>query len=84
MLITVNCDTEEMHHALERVKKCGEHCWREMLLRWSPTARGVFNSVLHPVVFLLILMPMCLLPAGANEELMDELEGEREEWAEEG
>jgi len=49
-LITVHHDTKETH--LERVKKDGEHHWWEMFLGWSPTARGVFNSVLHPAVIL--------------------------------
>ena len=59
--ILLTDDTEEIHHVLERVQKDGEqHCW-ETLLRWPPTARGAFTSVLHPVVILLILTLMCLL-----------------------
>ncbi|KAK4828276.1 hypothetical protein QYF61_024941 [Mycteria americana] len=54
-LITVHHDAEEIHHVLERVKKDGEHHWWETLLGWSPTARGVFNLMLHPVVILLTL-----------------------------
>ena len=60
-LITVHHDTEEIHHVLERVKKDGEHHWWETLLGWSPTATGVFNLMLHPVVILLTLTLMCLL-----------------------
>jgi len=50
-----------VHHVLERVKKDGEHDWWETLLGWSSTATGIFNSVLHPIVILLILTFMCLL-----------------------
>ena len=58
---TVNHDTKEIPCVLERVKKDGEHDWWETLLGWLPTARGVFNSVLHPVAILLILKLMPLL-----------------------
>ncbi|KAK4806955.1 hypothetical protein QYF61_027347, partial [Mycteria americana] len=60
-LITVHHDAEEIHHVLERVKKDGEHHWWETLLGWSPTATGVFNLMLHPVVILLTLTLLCLL-----------------------
>ncbi|KAK4811143.1 hypothetical protein QYF61_019774 [Mycteria americana] len=60
-LITVHHDAEEIHHVLERVKKDGEHHWWETLLGWSPTATGVFNLMLHPVVILLTLTLVCLL-----------------------
>jgi len=50
-----------VHHVLERVKKDGEHHWREMLLRWSPRARRVWNSVLHLDVISLILTLLCSL-----------------------
>ncbi|KAK4806462.1 hypothetical protein QYF61_021388 [Mycteria americana] len=38
------------------MKKDGEHHWWETLLGWSPTATGVFNLMLHPIVILLTLM----------------------------
>ncbi|XP_076194341.1 uncharacterized protein LOC143160464 [Aptenodytes patagonicus] len=60
-LITVHHDTEEIHHVLERVKKDGEHHWWETLLGWSPTATGVFNLMLHPIIVLLTLTVVCLL-----------------------
>ncbi|KAK4832914.1 hypothetical protein QYF61_026557 [Mycteria americana] len=60
-LITVHHDSEEIHHVLERVKEDGEHHWWETLLGWSPTAMGVFNLKLHPVVILLTLTLICLL-----------------------
>lgn len=60
-LITVYCDAKDIHCVLERVKKDGEHHWWETLLGWSSTATGIFNSVLHPIVILLILTFMCLL-----------------------
>ncbi|KAK4811065.1 hypothetical protein QYF61_016351 [Mycteria americana] len=52
-LITVHHDAEETHHVLEGVEglgKDGEHHWWENLLGWSPTATGLFNLMLHPVV----------------------------------
>lgn len=60
-LITAHRDKKEKNRVLERVKKDGEHRWWEMLLGWSPTARGVFHSVLHPAAIWLILTWMCLL-----------------------
>ncbi|KAK4811160.1 hypothetical protein QYF61_019791 [Mycteria americana] len=62
-LITVHHDAEEIRHVLERVKKDGEHHWWETLLGWSPTATGVFNLMLHPVVILLTLTLCTLTPS---------------------
>ncbi|XP_076185054.1 uncharacterized protein LOC143156043 [Aptenodytes patagonicus] len=65
-LITVHHDTEEIRHVLERVKKDGEHYWWESLLGWSPTATGVFNFMLHPVVILLTLICLLLRTVGVS------------------
>ncbi|OPJ70774.1 hypothetical protein AV530_017149 [Patagioenas fasciata monilis] len=40
---------------MERIKRVGEHHWWEIFLGWSPTATGIFNTLLHPIVFLLLL-----------------------------
>jgi len=42
-LITIHCDIEKIHHALERVKKDGEHHWWETHFGWSPTTTGIFE-----------------------------------------
>ncbi|XP_042723792.1 LOW QUALITY PROTEIN: uncharacterized protein LOC122177989 [Lagopus leucura] len=60
-LITVHHDMEEIHRVLERVKKDGEYHWWEVLFGWSPTATGIFNSILHPVVVVLGLVLLCLV-----------------------
>nr|AAK14068.1 env [Bonasa umbellus] len=60
-LITIHHDMEEIHRVLERVKKDGEHHWWEVLFGWSPTATGIFNSVLHPVIVVLGLVLLCLV-----------------------
>ena len=60
-LITVHHDAEERHHILERVKRDGEHHGWETLLGWSPTATGIYNGMLHPVVVVLSLTVLCLL-----------------------
>lgn len=46
---------EKIPHVLERVKKDREHCWWEAIFGWPPTATGIFNLVLHPIVVLLVL-----------------------------
>ncbi|XP_063177384.1 uncharacterized protein LOC134508994 isoform X1 [Chroicocephalus ridibundus] len=58
-LITVHHDVEEIHHVLERVKRDGGHEWWDTLFGWSPTATGLFNKMLHPVVVLLVLTVLC-------------------------
>ncbi|XP_067170013.1 uncharacterized protein [Apteryx mantelli] len=60
-LITVHHDAEEILHILERVKKNGEYHWWETLLGWSPTATGIYNHMLHPVIVMLSLTMLCLL-----------------------
>ncbi|XP_042748656.1 LOW QUALITY PROTEIN: uncharacterized protein LOC122192214 [Lagopus leucura] len=60
-LITVHHDVKKIHRILERVMKAGEHHWWEVLFGWSPTATGIFNSVLHPVVVILGLIVLCLV-----------------------
>ncbi|XP_042723881.1 LOW QUALITY PROTEIN: uncharacterized protein LOC122178042 [Lagopus leucura] len=60
-LITVHHDVKKIHRVLERVMKAGEHHWWEVLFGWSPTATGIFNSVLHPVVVILGLIVLCLV-----------------------
>ncbi|XP_075302889.1 uncharacterized protein LOC142365708 [Opisthocomus hoazin] len=60
-LITVHHDVKEIHQVLERVKKDGEHKWWDTLFGWSPTATGLFNKMLHPVVVLLILTILCFV-----------------------
>uniref|UniRef100_A0A8C3PND6 Uncharacterized protein n=1 Tax=Calidris pygmaea TaxID=425635 RepID=A0A8C3PND6_9CHAR len=60
-LITVQHDTKEIHRVFERMRKDGEHHWWEILLGWSPTATGLFNRMLHPIVLLLILILICLM-----------------------
>jgi len=61
ILITVHHDVEEMYQVLERIKKDGKHKWWDTLFRWSPTATGLFNKILHPVVVLLILIILCFV-----------------------
>lgn len=53
-LITAPHDVKEIQ-VMEWVKKDGEQHWWDMLFGWLPTATGVFNKVLHPVIVLLIL-----------------------------
>ena len=60
-LITIHHDAEEIHHVSERIKRDGEHHGWETLLGWSPTATGIYNHVLHPVVVVLSLTVLCLL-----------------------
>lgn len=59
--ITIHHDTEEIHPVLDQVNKDGEHRWWEALLGWSPTATGILNLMLHPVVILLSLTCLSLL-----------------------
>lgn len=55
ILITVHHDIEEIHRAMERVKKDEQHHGWDTLFGWLPTATGIFNKMLHPVVVWLIL-----------------------------
>ncbi|KAK4810571.1 LOW QUALITY PROTEIN: hypothetical protein QYF61_004534 [Mycteria americana] len=77
--ITVHHDAEEIHHVLERVKKDGEHHWWETLLGWSPTAMGVFNLMLHPVVILLTLTLQKSARLERKDERAGPSQGEEEE-----
>lgn len=54
-LITVHHDAEQITKILERVKKDGDHKWWEVLFGWSPTATGLINKLLHPIVILFVL-----------------------------
>lgn len=60
-LVAVHHDTKEIHRALERMKKDGEHLWWEALLGWSPALTGILNAALHPVLIILILIVVCLV-----------------------
>jgi len=60
-LITVHHDVEEIHQVLKRVEKDREHKWWDILFGWSPTATGLFNKILNPVVVLLILITLCFV-----------------------
>ncbi|KAK4825915.1 hypothetical protein QYF61_003410 [Mycteria americana] len=60
-LVTVHHDAEEIHCVLERVKQDGGHHWWDTLLGWSPTATGILNKMLHPVVVLLMLTVLCFI-----------------------
>lgn len=50
---------------IEWVKKDGEQHWWDTLSGWFPTATGVFNKVLHPVIVRTILtfLPFILIIA---------------------
>lgn len=53
-LLTVHHDAGEIKEILRRVEQDGKHSWWETLLGWSPTATGVLNYMIHPIVILLI------------------------------
>lgn len=59
ILITVHHDGNVIKQIVERIKRVGEHHWWEIFFGWSPTATGIFNALLHPVVIIL-LMQMCV------------------------
>lgn len=59
-LTTVHHDGGEIHRILGRVKKPGEHHWWETLLGWSPTATGLLNTMLHPVLTMFALLVVCI------------------------
>ncbi|XP_067153359.1 uncharacterized protein [Apteryx mantelli] len=59
ILITVHHDGNVIKQVMERIKKVGEHHWWEIFFGWSPTATGIFNALLHPVVVIL-LMQICV------------------------
>uniref|UniRef100_A0A8C3RGZ0 Uncharacterized protein n=1 Tax=Cyanoderma ruficeps TaxID=181631 RepID=A0A8C3RGZ0_9PASS len=59
ILITVHHDGKVIKQVMERIKKAGEHHWWEVFFGWSPTATGIFNTLLHPVVVVL-LMQICV------------------------
>lgn len=59
ILITVHHDGNVIKQVIERIKRVGEHHWWEMFFGWSPTATGIFNALLHPVVIIL-LMQACV------------------------
>lgn len=59
ILITVHHDGNVIKQVIERIKRVGEHHWWEMFFGWSPTASGIFNALLHPVVIIL-LMQACV------------------------
>lgn len=58
-LITVHRDAEEIQRVLERIKKYRRHEWWDTLFGWSPTATGISDTMLHPVVVLLVLAVSC-------------------------
>ncbi|XP_072707269.1 uncharacterized protein [Ciconia boyciana] len=60
-LVTVHHHEEEIHHILEQVKQDEGHHWWDTLLGWSPTATGILNKILHPVVVLLMLTVLCFI-----------------------
>ena len=60
-LITVHHDTEKLHGILERVKKDGDHHWKDTLFGWSPRATRILNQILHPITISLIFVVLCLL-----------------------
>lgn len=60
-LITIHHDVERIHQVLERVKKDGEQKWWDSLFGWLPTATGIFNKMLHPVIILLIFTVLCFV-----------------------
>nr|XP_010297308.1 PREDICTED: uncharacterized protein LOC104632952 [Balearica regulorum gibbericeps] len=59
ILITVHHDGNVIKQVMERIKRVGEHHWWEIFFGWSPTATGIFNALLHPVVVIL-LMQICV------------------------
>ncbi|XP_009989694.1 PREDICTED: uncharacterized protein LOC104383269 [Tauraco erythrolophus] len=59
ILITVHHDGNVIKQVMERIKRVGEHHWWEVFFGWSPTATGIFNTLLHPVVVIL-LMQICV------------------------
>ncbi|XP_059701393.1 uncharacterized protein LOC132326766 [Haemorhous mexicanus] len=59
ILITVHHDGKVIKQVLERIKRVGEHHWWEVFFGWSPTATGIFNMLLHPIVVIL-LMQICV------------------------
>ncbi|KAJ7403867.1 hypothetical protein WISP_148925 [Willisornis vidua] len=59
ILITVHHDGSVIKQVMERIKSVGEHHWWEVFFGWSPTATGIFNALLHPIVVIL-LMQICV------------------------
>ncbi|XP_071413119.1 uncharacterized protein [Pithys albifrons albifrons] len=59
ILITVHHDGSVIKQVMERIKRVGEHHWWEVFFGWSPTATGIFNALLHPIVVIL-LMQICV------------------------
>ncbi|XP_027758309.1 uncharacterized protein LOC114067216 [Empidonax traillii] len=54
ILITVHHDGNVIKQVMERIKRAGDHHWWEIFFGWSPTATGIFNTLLHPIVVILL------------------------------
>ncbi|XP_042660992.1 uncharacterized protein LOC122154684 [Tyto alba] len=52
-LVTVHHDTKEINRVLQRTKQDASHNWWDTLFGWSPSAAGILNTMIHPIVILL-------------------------------
>lgn len=60
-LITIHHDTETIQRVLKRLEKDSSHHWWDVLFGWSPTATGLLNALVHPIVVLLTLVSISLI-----------------------
>lgn len=61
-LITIHRDTETIWRVFKRLEEgpSHHHCW-DVLFGWSPTAAALLNTLVHPMIVLLILVGMSLI-----------------------
>ncbi|XP_042660771.1 uncharacterized protein LOC116964869 [Tyto alba] len=52
-LVTIHHDTKEINRVLQRTKQDASHNWWDTLFGWSPSATGILNIMIHPIVILL-------------------------------
>ncbi|XP_034270470.1 peroxisome proliferator-activated receptor delta isoform X1 [Pantherophis guttatus] len=62
--LEIHHNNQEIAQIVAKVTSAGDHAWWEVLLGWSPSANGVLNIALHPIVMILIfqiVLVICLL-----------------------
>lgn len=60
-LITVHHDTDTIKRVFKRLEEHLSHHWWDVLFGWSPTATGLLNALVHPIIVLLILVGVSLI-----------------------
>lgn len=60
-LITIHHHTETIRRVFKRLEEGPSHHWWDELFGWPPTATGLLNTLVHPIVVLLILVGISLI-----------------------